>query len=685
MTELVASDKNDRMTGKNGASKTIPVSDHIEVSPPREHAEDLQVEHPVNSLHWTEEKKVAYTKKTKIELTEFLEELGVGVGLVQQLTQRYENNALLYRETMIGPTHDEYHMAKVVHWAMDIWDRRKKKFLEEKKKFIVLALAIAAIEHDRADAPKKGEVFTESQHREADSARGAAEFIDNMELPEEFDSNELKSLVKLMIATTSQSLEISWVGENLDDLNTTKLIRGEEVDEDAKEQAGAEVELAKMARDELIDDFNWSKDLLLESVRMLNASDYASYFFEPADIIEVIALLVEKEELFVRDGVLLENEKLKDDYIKFLGPAFKTLIYRYYHDYYPQDVALAALKKIKENSLKLEEIKAEKPHDPLLRLEGGLTPRTYFVIIKDLHLERDSIVQLAAVKYSKAYREAFSHPDAANFHALATDLIRALWLKTEETQKGELIKKFFEQIEYKANREGMTVDMYLSPLAYQENFNDEELRNLAAIEELDPATSPNFMTKLTEYMESGFESDEIKNVSLALRVDHGDVDKVNFADISTEFELSLAGIPNAENMISAIQKVEKACSGRKITVHAGIGKNPQAIFDKVYHLSQDSNNEWVLHLDGRYTIFNTWFSKIVSDYTELDFPIIVSPLVNLMTGDRATVDALVRLQKSITHLSLSSNNATMAGGGSQALQILAFELIAGGSHSSPDD
>ncbi len=587
-------------------------------------------------FHWTQDKKDEFVTRAHQELYQFLLNLDLPYETVQNIMLRYEENVELFKDRIVGPVHDEYHMAKVVHWAIDIWGRRKDGLPEDKRKMIAVALVIAAIEHDRGDIPRNNEYFADSQRSEARSARESSQFINSLALFD-IDQAELRALVRLMISSTDQSLEMNLDGESLADLGISKLIRMEDIPQTE------EAAVARVARYKLMKK-DWLQELLLESVRMLNAADYASYYFEPAWMIEVLGLMVEKEEIFVKDGKLQINQGL-GHYVDQLNPFFRKLIFRYYHQYYPQEAESLGQRDNKIFN-RIVEIKEQPVHDGLFRLEGGLNPRDLSQLAQNLGLSENEDVQQALIDYSRQYRQLFSKPDASDFRTLGTEAIRILWKYSREEQAEKFFNEIFSRVNKNAEKEGKDVNLHLSPRAYGEGF----------LTEIDQHTS-----KLLQ------ENELIIDLYLALRVDRGDVSAVDFTKISSQFQIALAGIPETQEMVEAMESVEQNCSGRRVLVHAGLQDDPQSIFNKISQLGSSGRNEWILHLDGRYKQFINW----IQDH-QVDFSLVVSPLVNLMR-DPGLKQQLDQLREEVPTLELSSNNPVMAGSGGYILQ----QLVAG--------
>ncbi len=507
-----------------------------------------------------------------------------------------------------------------------------------------MVLIISAIEHDRGDVPRDGEVFANSRRNEARSAKEGSDLISNMSLPDDINRDELQNLVKLMIVSTDQQLEMNFnvgLAENpIDRLGITKIIIGEETPD---LQNTDEVIIANEATQVLTTHYNWDKEVLLESVRILNAADYASYFFESAYLVEAMGLMAEVEEAYLDDGELKIGEGM-GYYIKFLSPEFFELVYSFYKNYYPTEDAKEVIEQRKWLFCKLQDIKEVFLHDRLYRLEGGLTPRDLYKIAEALGAKSNKSLQNFLVEYSIAYRKAFSNPDVANFKNLATDVIKALWnFSVDADKKQHFFEEVFKLINQKAVDEGIDINLHFSPLAYENDF----------LQHINYFLQDETIAKY----------ENISGASLALRIDRGDLDEFSLDNLPENVELALAGIPTSNAMVDAINRVEDNCTDCSIIVHAGLQHNPEHIFDRLSIVSESGKNQWQLHLDGNYPAFTKWLKGLPADY-----PVIISPMINLVADEKVIID----IQKLInmTGTFLSSNNLILGEGGF-ALQVLA--------------
>ncbi len=630
--------------------------------------EVLGINTPLEHLFlWNEDKKREYVSAVKKELEDFLEELNLGEDYPQNLTRavinRFDDNTKKYQEGIIGPIHDEYHMAKVVHWAIQIWHKKKSEIPGYKYNITALAYVMAAIDHDLGDIPEENQAFDQSQRSEAKSANLAGDFINTLDWNNDDLKTELTNLVKLMISSTDQSLAISFQADNAGELPISNLILNQQSLRKTEEKI-----IILEAKNNLLEK-RWSLDQIQSLALMLPAADYASYLLEEAWVLETLSLLLEKEEVYLEDKdgtkklVIGQDPNNNKNYVDFLQASFMEKVAALYSEILPDQTQQAlSVRTLISGILALSEVTPQEPMtDHLFRVEGGLTPRALFQIVESLDLQGNTNIQQALIEYSLAYRQNFSDPHAGNFAALATRVINLL---IEACKKNNQLENLFTQISDKithlTNQENTTINLHFSPAAL--GLDHDNLQTL--------------LNKLSE---------KVNCCYLALRVDHGDHNSIDqYLDglrSRDDLHIALADIPRATNMIKAIRDLlfflkNQNISNKQIVVHAGLQEKPTRIFEAIQIANEDTSNTWQLHLDGGYQLFLEWAQSQkaqASDSKKPKLQVLISPLTQAMTN-KETV-ATIRELQTIEWIDLqpSSNNPVLAGFGGLPLQELVMQ------------
>ncbi len=641
---------------------------------------------------WTRMKGEREGGVARRELDNLLGRYGINPQVKNGVLTRYDRGVFRFQQLIIASAHDERHMQAVVYWATKGFDRRCEYVPLEKRKMAVLAVAIAAVDHDRGDIPEKGMTEAAARRREDRSAGQAAFFIGQLAregLLSDGECKELIALAQLLIVSTNPGLDVSYeeveVEETLEDLPISKIVRtvfqqeaqesGEKVVELWKvpeEIQGVERRklelLKKMTEDSartLKNEFGWKANDLLEIVRIIDGADYASYYMEPSSIIRVMALWAELMEVYLNsEGNLVCLKPPMEDYAQWLTSDFRKKVFQLYENYLPLEAEVVRKQDHKLVEV-LEKIRGE-PKSDQLRFEGGLTPVDLYQMAEGLGLLENRLVQGALIGYSKEFMGNLDAADPSRFASLATAAIREIYKAVSEEKKQEFITLMLDQINELMRKENSSSDLHIAPFAYEEGF----LANLVGV--LD---------------ENQGNWGRIQGVTSTFRLDQDSPDKLN-ALLTTElpeersYGISLGGLPTAETLEQTLVTLDEENYQGKLMIHFGLQtreKEAEGCLDLILkHVEERS--PITLHLDDHYQWFLDWYKNLDSNGQALvnQWPIFVSPLINVMHQPEVLTE-LQEVKRMFPKLKFVSNNTTafLAGAGLSLQLLLERTALAG--------
>lgn len=617
-------------------------------------------------LSWSQDKKDKSVSTTLLRLQGFLDSVGASAAIKDAYVAQYNANTTRFRDEIPGSAHDEYHMAKVTHWAMEIWKSNKDAIPSDKQKVFGLALISAAMNHDMGDIPKRDfqgnqEPFFVSQRSESESVRINEDFLIQLDRADlSVDKEELMTLSTLMVASTCNDLDFDFnFGQpaDINQLGISRLIDAQfgegngyiPPSNNAKVFETANIAKASVAT--LKTKYGWTQDELKTAVRVIDSADYASYFFERS-IQESMALLGEFQEIAIVDGKLVSAKEDVQHYLDWLKPNFQERVYGFYQDYFPAEAAQALADKRKLSN-KLKVIGDTNIFDPdyVFRLESAFLPVDYLKIARAFKVDGDDQVQQTLVEYSRVFRQAQDNPDVGRISGPSSEVTSAIFDQLDDAGKKEFVSIILEQAHERIAQEKAVAYIHIAPGRYSGGDT-----SMAALMENELKTHTGRYSR-------------IKGLYLTFRQDKDDLSAIdefaqhNLTNTGKEIGIAIGGANSSvEKVGKVLDKLYFRSYAGNVMVHCGLESSEeefQAIMTKVAACA--SNGMAInVHLDAHYDRMVRW---LASNGDKPGLNIIAAPLVNIMkdpsqVADLKTIEGIVGKP-----VAISSNNAQSLSGG----------------------
>lgn len=595
-------------------------------------------------LYWSHQEIVEpEIAKAKENFGTFLTGLGIKSEVINALTARYDANVQYFKDNIHWPAHGEYHLAKDINWAIEIFNFRQKQddfpLPEPKRVKTGLALICALIDHDRGDVPRQGEVFAQSRRHEHRSIEDSHSFINDslagLELPEGMSIDELKELSRLIIASTYPPLNLTYNDkEELDEMAMSRLLQA--IPEEVKlvNDAHGQVMINEIttAREKL-NGLDWQNSELLELCRIADAADTGISYSADLSLIEVIALVGEFNQLYEESGQIKTITERKVALDNFLASIHTQRLNALYGAYLPEKAKALVARRL-EIEAKLREIIGQDKRDPLRRMEGSFTAFSLNELAQKFELAEPMKDEL--INYSQEMMTVLQSADPANFSRLATDLIRKMYQAVKEDRKTEFIKDLL--IAVQNSEQNVRPTIHLSPFAYPEDFVE------------------NLKSALNELQKGPIEVE----VVAALRLDRdGELEKAEqLSDLDVSF--AFCGKTNADQLNQGFEKDFKP-----VLVHVGLNESQGEMQEALNVILNNSGKlapNAGIHLDGNYEWFLNWYQGLSDNDKKKwgSFNLIVSPIIHLMRNKK-TLACLNQMKALGLQVKLASNNSALTG------------------------
>jgi hypothetical protein len=590
---------------------------------------------------------------------------------------RFQKNAL--------PTHSEYHIAKVLTLATQLFGKLKPKYQTEEN---ALSLAIAAIVHDLGSLLKEDEDGIQEQVYSSHEERSIAmvdTIINNLDLPEGIKDN-INRKVKFFILSTFVPLNMASKNQpefsfasSFEETKLYQYIKTGQIDQQTLKAMGIESinEIGvKEINPEELEEF-------IELAKIFAAADHGSYLLEPCRIVEIMGLWKELQHVWEKDKQLstrYKREKFFRQYLIGDFPESQIAIYGELlkklglNPFYDQPITV---KQTFENINKLTERLSERPqHDALVRFEGFFSPTQLIELVNNLGLK---LIELPAVKkaiidYSSIFSEAKIHPPA-EFTALATPALLEIYKATPD-KTNFFIQAFTiiaNQMKEELADDG-TFNLHIAPFAYL-----SETENIQTfIENIRSAYRQVFLPQ----SKSDEKPPPKPTLYLTLREDKDDFNHLEelIAIITTpqttpsegvEFYLSFGGT-NSSNF--NFEKNLKDCLNNNINVVVHIGlQGEEEIRKRLNNIlsilndpqtPEDKKRKISVHIDDNFQAFLNWYDKLdnngknsVKQYLQISF----SPLQYVLSNPKDNFDTIQKFTEAFPEAQIGTDNASQMG------------------------